>query len=112
MNTATHTPTPWLVSDFDYTTVYAEIEDGDFHQEPGICSCDGEAIAKIEDRDVRRANAAFIVRACNAYDELVAALREYDDAFTEANFSVQSDRMRMRKAIIQARAALAKAGAA
>jgi hypothetical protein len=47
-----------------------------------------------------------------AAPDLVEALREYDTAFTEANFDVQSDRMRMRKAIIKARAALAKTGSA
>ena len=88
----THTPTPW--------TLNAEREK--------IEDADGEFVTRLslsryhDDRadPIAEANAAFIVRACNSHDELVAALRallrdgEHDD-----------------DAINAAHAALAKAGA-
>lgn len=75
------------------------------------------------DRETVRANAAFIVRACNAHDELVAALREMTLCFgagpeSEEWWEVEHDRRgpggdglsseQIRKAVIErARAALA-----
>ena len=65
----------------------------------------GNTVSKIA------ANAAFIVTACNAHDELVAALRDIADP---QNFrcdpTVETLRKRDR-AIQKARAALAKVGA-
>lgn len=60
-----HTPTPWKSDDI-----------GQIHAfERGL-------VAKVLERDtdadqyfVEKANAAFIVRACNAHDELVAAIK-------------------------------------
>jgi hypothetical protein len=76
----THTPTPWS----SYST-----SDGTNrrHQIVSI----GKTIAHIyctkgnEDEDV--ANAAFIVKACNAHDELVAALEHARDKMWEYGFS-------------------------
>lgn len=55
-----HTPTPW---------VYDPDCHGLFQVEGGI---DGKQVADINTDEV---NAAFIVRACNAHEELVKALK-------------------------------------
>ena len=45
-------------------------------------------------------------------DELLEALKDYDDAFTGFDPSSKESRHRMRQAVIKARAAIAKAGGA
>lgn len=71
---AQHTPTPWFLSGSGI-----RIRDK---------SPEGNDIAWAEPNfaggfdDVSRANAAFIVRACNAHEELVAALELQDKATT------------------------------
>lgn len=45
-------------------------------------------------------------------DELLGALKDYDDAFTGFDPSSKESRHRMRQAVIKARAATAKAGGA
>ena len=95
-----HTPGPWHVGEVE------EIDPED-SQENGIniMSAEGYYIAGVIggfSDGVQEANAAFIVRACNAHDELVAALRAY----------VENDdigaRLRSQR-FLNARAALAKA---
>ena len=53
-----------------------------------------------------------IVQRVNAHDGLVAALREYDEAFSSFDPASKPDRDRMRKAVISARAALRAAAGA
>ncbi|MBA8886128.1 hypothetical protein FHW12_000319 [Dokdonella fugitiva] len=91
---AQHTPTPWHT--------------GEGKAERIIYADDGFAVADaavFHGRHVESPanNAAFIVRACNAHDELVAALRR----------AVEAAEARMPNAtfLADARAALAKAGA-
>jgi hypothetical protein len=63
--------------------------------------------------DDQRATAAFIVRACNLHEQLVAAMRDLDACYCEVGSPMTSDdRLRHRKALIAARAALAAAEAA
>lgn len=45
-------------------------------------------------------------------DELLEALKDYDDAFTGFDPSSKESRHRMRQAVIKARSAIAKAGGA
>lgn len=91
----THTPGPWM--SFDSGTK--------------VITCDSESllIASLEECEVetvaeRKANAEFIVRACNSHEELVEALRDLlqviatDELIPESVSYMQ-----------QARAALAKA---
>lgn len=59
MMTELHTPTPW------HHTGKATLR-----------GADGDYIATLENNGRRAGNAAFIVRAVNAHDELVAALKE------------------------------------
>jgi chromosome segregation ATPase len=73
-NSTKHTPGPWFTKRQGFSTVYVEarLRDG-WIQEVAAC---GPTEAGAEQQE---ANAAFIVRACNAYDGLVAdnaALRE------------------------------------
>ena len=75
MNTK-HTPTPWLVGRKVSNQVYAR------HGMDIIAQCD---TMNEESRATENANAAFIVRACNAYDQnqqtiadLVEALEKID----------------------------------
>jgi hypothetical protein len=58
------------------------------------------------------ANAAFIVLACNAHDDLVAALRDLRTRFHAACLSSGSDAWAADAACRKADAALVKAGAA
>lgn len=94
MNTATHTPTPWNVTR-DENHVRALIRDAGFMR---VAEC-GRAFVP----GIAEANAAFIVRACNAHDELVAALRKVEHTITGTPAVL---------CLGTIRAALAKAGAA
>jgi len=80
MNTATHTPTPYRV--------YASRR---------IMGPDSTYVGSATSEE----NAAFIVRACNAHDELVAALRNIAEYAEHDGTQVAA----------MASAALAKAGA-
>lgn len=99
--TTKHTPTPWFLSGPHndgsagiYTTANPSVD---------------SSVAAFS--DVGEANAAFIVRACNAHDELVAAL-ENTLQFAKACQHMSEDKL-MRQAIQhdidKAEAALRKA---
>lgn len=98
---ADHTPTPWEVFDNGRLLVIA----------PGA----GWSVFEIEashqpDRPTHEANAAFIVRAVNAHDDLVKALRTIVDGasadVSDTAIVIGSD---AKAALAFARAALAKA---
>ncbi len=79
----THTPGPW--------THYDDAQPGSYHPQHKIQSR-GKSIATVYctrgDEAVDAANAAFIVRACNAHAGLVAALRDiaaFDDKRANAH---------------------------
>ena len=99
--TTQHTPTPWKV-----------LQAGDPSGVPRVTSDKGGVAVICVNRYMgekgpsaeESANAAFIVRACNAHDELVAALREL--LWTE---QFDDDDPRLIAARLQSRAALAKA---
>lgn len=70
-----HTPTPWKTN----TAVATYIQ-----------AADGCHIAKTDDgyeTDLREANAAFIVRACNSHDALVNQSTRLLKAIVDMNFS-------------------------
>ncbi len=52
-----HTPTPW-----------------ELRGAATLRGANGDYVATLENNGRRAANAAFIIRACNSFDELVAAL--------------------------------------
>lgn len=64
---APHTPTPWTLSD-DGTGIWSDHLPIGQNGIIGICSC-GAVARSLQ---VNKANAAFIVRAVNAYADLVA----------------------------------------
>lgn len=70
-----HTPTPWFAQRQGSSTVYIEsrIRPGTLQE---VAAC-GPTEAGSEQQD---ANAEFIVRACNAHEQLVAALRDLEVA--------------------------------
>lgn len=85
--TTQHTPTPWHVWSQGLETKVRSGVDLNIASTHGISSKD---------------NAAFIVRACNAHDELVAALRVCADRLEEmANgkelFAVENARAALAK---------------
>jgi hypothetical protein len=89
-----HTPTPWQVDASKHSvSIVAD----------RFCVAQ-TATAQTGNVAPAEANAAFIVRACNAHDELVAALREL--LWTE---QFDDDDPRLIAARLQSRAALAKA---
>lgn len=101
------TPGIWQV---DSAGTYVEvIEDG---ESVAIANCEDNTTMPTERC---RANAAFIVRACNAHDELVAALTHIESLEKRADGSrgmVDNPEIKAFRAMAQiARAAIAKATA-
>jgi hypothetical protein len=77
---AKHTPTPWRIC--TNAQFSSEVETADGSLSIALAHAKGhdllpDAYEAPED-DVSDANAAFIVRACNAHDDLVAALEAVD----------------------------------
>jgi hypothetical protein len=62
-----HTPTPWHVNVAPSGTICID------HEEIHLAYLDASAVISPAEE---AANATFIVRACNAYEELIAALRD------------------------------------
>lgn len=95
MNTK-HTPTPYFA---EQDAVFSrERMHGDYAHRVASCG-------SVHGDPMNYADAAFIVRACNAHDDLVKALRNTAEALAHCmgdNYAI----------VIEARAALAKAGEA
>ncbi len=70
METVKHTPVPWRIDGKDIITDAGLVPE----REDIIAHVDPLGPNRVPTMDVVRANAAFIVRACNAHDMLVAAL--------------------------------------
>jgi hypothetical protein len=97
----THTATPWAVED----------NGNEYWPDINAKDADGDSVTIAT---VGRANAEFIVRACNAHDDLVKALQEL---VASADMIVCRETQATledcdKTLIADARAALAKAGAA
>ena len=90
----THTSTPWQVSNFDA------------HQ---ILGREGNVPVQICEYVGRLSDAEFIVRACNAHDDLLAALQSLTDRARGLNQSASADGLINCNALAQARAAIQKA---
>ena len=95
MREATHTPTPWLFQ--KKTTIsrdspprvhYRIYKDGGVYGHPASCD--------------REEDAAFIVRACNSCDALVAALKSLAD-YVEVSTSAAPATVKARAALAAAR---------
>jgi hypothetical protein len=90
-----HTPTPWQVEGSIYE-----------HMAAGIRGGSNRAIAQVWKGPRGHANAEFIVRACNAHDDLVAALKAIVD-HNEASYSSEFELFATH--VREAKKALAKA---
>lgn len=99
--TLPHTPTPWRVDPVDADLITADIDGGIIAE---VWSGDGERSAETVE-----ANAALIVRVCNAHDGFVDALKLALEALNTApRFRVgEKDSYRIASAI---EAALKQAG--
>lgn len=71
MNTNKHTPTPWYLSPISC----------DVWANPGFTIC--EVYPSGHETEEKKANAEFIVRACNCHDELVIALDDCVSVMTK-----------------------------
>lgn len=77
--TAKHTRTPWKVLPDTHKIgghpnhLFRFIATANWTEDDGDFSATGEIIAKLTDSQNIAANASFIVRACNAHDDLLAA---------------------------------------
>lgn len=102
-----HTPTPWFASEDGDGENYGASTLVDARN--GYIASVGAPFAEVAEENL--ANAAFIVRAVNAHDDLVAALHEYMSQFgqaLEAYGIAFTDSQKIADA--KARAALARAG--
>lgn len=102
---AKHTPTPWIEQEMPPRC------------NDRITADDGEGTTICELPYGLDANTAFIVRACNTHDDLVAALKEAQDQILTnracAGRKQSNERVNMTSAaLLQIERALAKAGAA
>ena len=96
-----HTPGPWQVAGHGTTVDHTH----ERSRRPPVARCGlTHGLGPAGDED--RANAEFIVRACNSHDELLAALRELTRAWDSTQFPVSD---RMDAALKDADAAIAKA---
>ena len=68
-----HTPTPWELSEKENFMGSWEILDGD--NSDNTIAMTSYRLGTT-DEEKQKANAEFIVRACNSHDELVKALKE------------------------------------
>lgn len=121
---AKHTETPWRATGVTGSAMHSYAQPHGVAKDGAallICGCFGDLEGGAE---TAQANVDFIVRACNAHDELVKALRGLLDCAGE-DLSNASDEVLLRgvgdgpddltkeqaQAFLNARAALAKAGA-
>ena len=68
--TAKHTPGPWVCN--DECLIYGQVS-GDEPEAPFVADCARECAAG-QYTEQEKANAAFIVRACNAHRDMLEAL--------------------------------------
>lgn len=83
-DTTLHTPTPWTLEIAEYTDFDGHVEG----EEIGIPEINrllfSLDLVDLEDWELCKANAAFIIQACNSHDALVEAARELTDELREA----------------------------
>lgn len=104
--TAKHTPLPWKISIADRETVTAESGSDATSGRGTVCTSPTCRIKPYYDSETRRANAEFIIRACNSHYELVKACEAAKHAM---NAMPREYRHFIHHAIEQVGKALAKA---
>ena len=104
MSTA-HTGLPWMVSE-DRTTIRYDVSAYQWTKF-------GEFVASTKDEgqtpDIDAANAEFIVRACNAHDDLVKALQAARRDYIDANAIAIPEEQAGYPLLVEMDAALARA---
>lgn len=108
----THSPLPWRVEENWYDGPLFDLKSGDL--DIGTSMVYDTAHPEVRDFDADAANAAFVVKAVNCHDELVAALKAWL-AFLDALPGSTEFTFSSGRALIEARnksdSALAKADA-
>jgi hypothetical protein len=97
---------PWKLDSLSGTTIWTSIT------HPGCGPISGP-IASVDacwTKGAQLANAAFIVQACNAHDDLVAALRECSEYLSDIPESAAGGDDEAGRLVRMAAAALNKAG--
>jgi hypothetical protein len=110
---AEHTKTPWAVSESNpYRVLVANGNFIDDQQGDDICiaDCSADIFADVTE-GATAANAAFIVLACNAHADLVAACKAMVIAGENIRVGKKPD-VELAESLAMARAALVKAEAA
>jgi hypothetical protein len=110
--TQKHTPTPWRAGSYSSIVGVPIMAQPDPKQNTIIVAGTRSAAATTPDgfRAEVEANAAFIVRAVNAHDDLVKALRELIESMPAEGQAVPRANTLWRGMMTRARAALSKAG--
>lgn len=75
MSASKHTPTPWRTVPMIPTGIFSSDQEG----LKIAATSDGHGFPKDQPPAVCRANAAFIVKACNSYDSMVKTLEALRD---------------------------------
>ena len=70
MEKITHTPTPWAVDGYNLAGVIVKL--GRIGEWAKVAECDEDDHFSV---DMKIANAAYIVKACNSHAKLVEALK-------------------------------------
>jgi hypothetical protein len=100
--TDTHTPTPWYAANWTCHAPRTVLVDD-------ASTLTGKRVIAECDRDE---DAAFVVRACNSYEQLVAALRTIKTQGIGPDWTAEQAAEFMKQHAAEALAALAAAGAA
>lgn len=98
--TEQHTAAPWIAVDGDMREIEITTQDRIDNSFSPICEMDVDYTGQMGVE--QKANAAFIVRACNAHDDLVKALQEIalNDPFNQSSAGIIA-----RAALYRSRAA-------
>jgi len=91
-----HTATPWEV-DYRGTLghIKAVISPGMFT--PTVCRFDKHLVAASLSEEERKANAAFICRACNSHEALIEALKQSTALLEDIAFEMSNEAMQVAK---------------
>ena len=95
-----HTPTPWHLIQTERNDMVISYSDGELRSH--IATCHDQALCP--EHGTVKANAEFIVRACNHHEELVAALKNllpaFDNESTRAIAQVYAPELATARAVL------------
>mgnify|MGYP001571673100 CR=1 FL=1 len=80
----THTPTPWQIDPYSDETIAICTDGSGNHEHVATLERRTDETGRDDDTEARReADADFILRACNAHDDLLAAGQDWIAELTE-----------------------------